>query len=104
MNTSFISTQQIKDLINEQKFTSTQEIMNGMKNMFADVLEQTLQPEMNQHFGYKHAERRNDDAKMNYRNHQVVTKDAYVILGIKEVFGLWEDAGGSAKLLDGRIE
>ena len=26
MNTSFISTQQIKDLINEQKFTSTQEI------------------------------------------------------------------------------
>ena len=34
MNTSFISTQQIKDLINEQKFTSTQEIMNCMKNMF----------------------------------------------------------------------
>ena len=45
MNTSFISTQQIKDLINEQKFTSTQEIMNCMKNMFADILEQTLQAE-----------------------------------------------------------
>ena len=37
MSTSFISTQQIKDLIIEQKFTSTQEIMNCMKNMFADV-------------------------------------------------------------------
>ena len=46
MNKSFISTQQIKDLINEQKFTSTQEIMNCMKNMFADILEQTLQAEM----------------------------------------------------------
>ena len=39
MNTSFISTQQVKNLINEQKFTFTQEIMNCMKNMFADVLE-----------------------------------------------------------------
>ena len=63
MNTSFISTQQIKDLINEQKFTSTQEIMNCMKNMFADILEQTLQAEMDQHLGYEHAETRNDDAK-----------------------------------------
>lgn len=68
MNTSFISTQQIKDLINEQKFTSTQEIMDCMKGMFADVLEQTLQAEMDQHLGYEHAERRNDDAKKNYRN------------------------------------
>ena len=71
MNTSFISTQQIKDLINEQKFTSTQEIMDCMKGMFADVLEQTLQAEMDQHLGYEHAERRNDDAKKNYRNGSV---------------------------------
>ena len=27
MNTSFISTKLIKDLVNEQKFTSTQDIM-----------------------------------------------------------------------------
>ena len=71
MNTSFISTQQIKDLINEQKFTSTKDIMDCMKNMFADVLEQTLQAEMDQHLGYEHAERRNDDAKKNYRNGSV---------------------------------
>ena len=68
MDTSFISTQQIKDLINEQKFTSTKDIMDCMKSMFADVLEQTLQAEMDQHLGYEHAERRNDDAKNNYRN------------------------------------
>ena len=71
MNTSFISSQQIKDLINEQKFTSTQEIMNCMKNMFVDVLKQTLQAEMDQHLGYEHSERRNDDAKNNYRNGSV---------------------------------
>ena len=41
MNTSFISTQQIKDLINEQKFTSTQQTMDCMKSMFAgDIKEQ----------------------------------------------------------------
>ena len=45
--------------------------MNCMKNMFADVLEQTLQAEMDQHHGYEHAERRNDDAKKNYRNGSV---------------------------------
>lgn len=34
INTSFIYTQQIKNLINEQKFTSTQEMMNCMKNKY----------------------------------------------------------------------
>ena len=58
MNTSFISTKQLKDLVNEQKFTSTQDIMECMKGMFADVLEQTLQEEMDEHLGYDHAERR----------------------------------------------
>ena len=32
----------------------------GLKGMFADVLEQTLQAEMDQHLGYDHAERRVD--------------------------------------------
>lgn len=88
MNKSFISTQQIKDLINEQKFTSTQEIMNCMKNMFADVLEQTLQAEMDQHLCYEHAERRNDDAKKNYRNEKsepkIISKYQRNADGIKE--------------------
>ena len=42
-----------------------------MKNIFADILEQTLQAEMDQHLSYEHAERRNDDAKKNYRNGSV---------------------------------
>ena len=68
MNTSFISTKQVKDLVNEQKFTSTQDIMECMKGMFADVLEQTLQAEMDQHLGYDRAERTYCDGKKNYRN------------------------------------
>lgn len=68
MNTSFISTQQVKDLVNEQKFTSTNDIMQCMKGMFADVLEQTLQAEMDIQLGYDHAQRRTTDGKKNYRN------------------------------------
>ena len=68
MNTSFISTKQIKDLVNEQKFTSTQDIMECMKGMFADVLEHTLQAEMVLHLGYDRAERTSCEGKKNYRN------------------------------------
>lgn len=71
MNTSFISTNQIKSLVNEQKFTSTQDIMECMKGMFADVLEQTLQAEMDNHLGYAHAERTAVEDKKNYRNGSV---------------------------------
>lgn len=71
MNTSFISTKQIKDLVNEQKFTSTQDIMECMKGMFADVLEQTLQAEIDQHLGYDRAERTTCEGKKNYRNGSV---------------------------------
>ena len=71
MSTSFISTQQIKDLVNEQKFTSTNDILQCMKHMFADVLEQTLQAEMDTQLGYDHAQRRTVDGKKNYRNGSV---------------------------------
>ena len=36
--------------------------------MFADVLEQTLQAEMDMHLGYDKAQRREEDGKKNYRN------------------------------------
>lgn len=39
-----------------------------MKGMFADVLEQTLQAEMDQHLGYDRAERTSCDGKKNCRN------------------------------------
>ena len=39
-----------------------------MKKMFADVLEATLQAEMDQHLGYDKAERRDFEESKNYRN------------------------------------
>ena len=45
--------------------------MDCMKGMFADVLEQTLQAEMDHHLGYEHMERRNGGTKKNYRNNSV---------------------------------
>lgn len=75
MNTFFISTKQIKDLVNEQKFTSTQDIMECMKGMFADVLEQVLQAEMDQHLGYDHCERTSCDGRKNYRKWHCETHD-----------------------------
>lgn len=84
MNTSFISTNQIKDLVKEQKFTSTTEIMDCMKGMFADVLEQALQAEMDQHLGYDKAERRESNENKNYRN-GTVTRTMKTQLGEVEI-------------------
>lgn len=42
--------------------------MQCLKGMFADVLEQTLQAEMDIQLGYDHAQRRTTDGKKNYRN------------------------------------
>ena len=45
--------------------------MECMKGMFADVLEQTLQAEIDQHLGYDRAERTTCEGKKNYRNGSV---------------------------------
>lgn len=84
MDTSFISTNQIKQLVKEQKFTSTAEIMECMKTMFADVLEQTLQAEMDQHLGYDKAERRESTENKNYRN-GTITRTMKTQLGEVEI-------------------
>lgn len=57
----------IKEMVKEQKFTSTNQIMETIKEMFSDVLEEVLQCEMDEQLGYdKHQRRR--DIPNNYRN------------------------------------
>lgn len=69
MNTTFYSKDLIKDLVKEQHFTSTTDIMNCIKEMFADVLQETLNAEMDVHLGFDKSERRKDiSEKKNYRN------------------------------------
>ena len=62
----------IKEYVNSQKFTSTTEIMEAMKVMFGDVLQQVMEAELDTKLGYEKSERTsNDDVNglsKNYRN------------------------------------
>ena len=49
---SNISKEILRDYINEQKFTSPDEVLTAMKSMFRDVLQETLEAEMDSQLGY----------------------------------------------------
>ena len=62
----------LKEYVNSQNFTSTADIMNAMKEMFKDALQQVMNSELDEKLGYEKSERatKNDEASMskNYRN------------------------------------
>ena len=62
----------MKEYVNSQKFTSTTEIMEAMKTMFGDVLQQVMEAELDTKLGYEKSERtsNNDESGLskNYRN------------------------------------
>jgi len=49
---SNISKEILRDYINEQKFTSPDEVLTAMKSMFREVLQETLEAEMDSQLGY----------------------------------------------------
>jgi len=49
---SNISKEILRDYINEQKFTSPTEVLTAMKSMFKDILQETLEAEMDSQLGY----------------------------------------------------
>ncbi len=57
----------IKELVREKRFTSTNQIMETIKEMFSDVLEEVLQCEIDEQLGYEKHQRRSDGPS-NYRN------------------------------------
>jgi len=57
----------IREIVKEQKFTSTNQIMETIKEMFSDVLEEVLQCEIDEQLGYEKHQRRGDGPN-NYRN------------------------------------
>lgn len=57
----------IKEMVKEQKFTSTDQIMETIKEMFSDILEEVLQCEIDEQLGYEKHQRRSDEPG-NYRN------------------------------------
>lgn len=62
----------MKEYVNSQKFTNTTEIMEAMKAMFGDVLQQVMEAELDTKLGYEKSERtsNNDESGLskNYRN------------------------------------
>lgn len=61
----------MKEYVNSQKFTSTTEIMEAMKAMFGDVLQQVMEAELDTKLGYEKSERTsNDDENGLSKNHR----------------------------------
>ena len=62
----------LKEFVNSQKFTSTTDIMNSMKELFSDVLQQVMEAELEEKLGYEKSQRISEfaesDTPKNYRN------------------------------------
>jgi len=62
----------LKEYVNSQHFTSTADIMNGMKELFSDVLQTVMEAELEEKLGYEKSERVSEKAERsvsrNYRN------------------------------------
>lgn len=62
----------MKEFVNSQKFENTADVMSAMKEMFADVLQQVMECELEEKLGYEKSERVSDDSEntvsKNYRN------------------------------------
>ncbi len=62
----------LKEYVNSQHFTSTTDIMNGMKELFSDVLQTVMEAELEEKLGYEKSERVSEKNEQgvskNYRN------------------------------------
>ena len=50
------SKEMLREFVNSQHFTSTTEIMNSMKELFSDVLQQVMEAELEEKLGYEKQE------------------------------------------------
>ncbi len=62
----------LKEFVNNQKFTSTTDIMNSMKELFSDVIQQVMEAELEEKLGYEKSQRVSESDESgtpkNYRN------------------------------------
>lgn len=62
----------LREYVNSQKFTSTTEIMESMKELFSDILQQVMEAELDEKLGYEKSERASESGETemskNYRN------------------------------------
>lgn len=58
----------IREFVKEEKFTNTNDILDSLKGIFKEVLEEVLQCELEEKLGCEKHERRESDEPTNYRN------------------------------------
>ena len=62
----------LRDFVNSQNFTSTTDILNSMKELFGDVLQQVMEAELEETLGYEKSGHASENAESgknkNYRN------------------------------------
>jgi len=73
-----------KEYVKSQSFTGTEEIMNAMKDMFSDVIQQVVESELETELGYQKSERTcNGEASAEQRNY----RNGYLQKTVKTQFG-----------------
>jgi transposase-like protein len=65
---SMIPKETIRELINENNFKSTTEVMTAIKDMFKDVLQEVMEAELDTQLGYDKQERRTTESANNDEN------------------------------------
>ena len=62
----------MREFVRSQNFTSTDEVMTAMKDMFKDILQEVMECELADELGYEKSERMSNDEcgnkSKNYRN------------------------------------
>ena len=67
-----VSKELLRDFVNSQQFTNTTDILNSMKELFSDVLQQVMEAELEETLGYEKSGHASDNIEpgksKNYRN------------------------------------
>lgn len=80
-----VSKELLREYIKEQKFTSADDILAGLKEMFRDVLQESLEAEMDEALGYgkyNNMDKNNDNSRNGYSKKTVKTELGAVELNV----------------------
>ena len=74
----------MREFVRSQKFTSTDEVMTAMKDMFKDILQEVMEYELSDELGYEKSERMsNDECGNKSKNYRIFILNQYY--GVKNI-------------------
>ncbi len=83
-----VSKELLKNYVKEQNFKSSNDVLTAMKEMFADVLQEALEAEMDAHLGYDRyeiSEKSTDNRRNGYSKRTVKSELGNVELNMPEI-------------------